>query len=122
MNFKIRFMKKASIVLITILLQSCYSYQSVPFDNIESGKSYVVKLKKGKNEIPFKAKEKLSNDTLHLLIKGKLHSIPKTEIAYLKKRKVSIWKVGVGVVMGAAAIIWAVDQINEETPGERRIP
>ena len=114
-------MKKAYILLIIIVLQSCYSYQSVPFDNLESGKSYVVKLKKGKNEIPFKAGEKLSKDTLNLLIKGKLRSIPKTDVEYLKKRKVSIWKVGVGAVLGAAAIIWFVDQADEETPGEGRI-
>ena len=114
-------MKKISLFLILILLQSCYSYQAVNFDTIEPGKNYVVKLKNGKNEIPFKAKDDLSKDTLDLLIKGRLRSIPKSDIDYLKKRKVSIWKVGVGAVLGAAAIIWFVDQADEETPGEGRI-
>lgn len=114
-------MKKISILFVLILLQSCYSYRPVSFDAIEPGKSYVVKLKKGKNEIPFKAKKEPPKDTIDLLIKGKLHSIPKTEVEYLKKRKVSIWKVGVGTVLGAAAIIWFIDQADEDTPGEGRI-
>ena len=112
-------MKKLSLLLLllSILFQSCYSYKTIGYNNIEIDKKqkFEVLGVGGKN---IKGKLVSKNEQLMILENnGQLQEISVDEIYEVKVRKISIWKtvgrtylsfaigaLAIGVLLAATAL------------------
>ena len=84
--------KRILLLFISILLQSCFSYKSVNYNDIEIGKKPKVEVK-GVGGTNSKGRLVSRNEqTLILESNGALQKIPVSEIYEVKVRKFSILK------------------------------
>ncbi len=117
-------MKKSALILLTILLQSCYSYKEISLAEMEKNKTYQLKLKNAKKAIEFNyATTPTITDSLFIEKKGKVYGISVNQIESIKKRKISaIPTIGVAV-LSTVGIVWYANRLsNEETLSERISP
>ena len=94
---------------ILILLQSCYSYKDISYDDIKMDKNYELKLKNGR--LIEGISEKNTADSLYLRINSNTVIFPKNEIEKIKRKKGSLTMViGIVTVFTGGIIILVNDQ------------
>jgi hypothetical protein len=100
-------------VLISTLLQGCYSYKSIDLKNLSLTEGKEYKINRDGNF--FKAKLVDSNDTLiKIKIDGKEKQIPIAEIKEIKEKKFSILKtVGlVPIIYGGVTLVYILTALS----------
>ena len=94
---------------ILILLQSCYSYKDISYDDIKMDKNYELKLKNGR--LIEGISEKNTADSLYLRINSNTVIFPKNEIENIQRKKASLTMViGIVTVFTGGIIILVNDQ------------
>lgn len=97
------------ITSCSFLLQSCYSYKEVNYNDIKNNKNYEVKLKNG--AIVTGISEKNITDSLFLRINANTVKFPKNDIEYIKRKKVSsLMVISLGTVISGGIIFLVTDQ------------
>ena len=94
---------------ILILLQSCYAYKDISYDDIKMDKNYELKLKNGR--LIEGISEKNTADSLYLRINSNTVIFPKNEIEKIQRKKASLTMViGIVTVFTGGIIILVNDQ------------
>ncbi|MEP3210263.1 MAG: hypothetical protein ABJN95_13770 [Maribacter sp.] len=98
-------MKKiATILTALVVLQSCHSYKTMAINELEVDKRYEMQLK---NELRVRGIcHKISADSLEFSVKNRLLKYSKSDVAHVKRKKVSALKsVGLLAVFTTAAVL-----------------
>jgi len=103
--------KISYILIISFLLQSCYSYKTTAINQVKVGKNYIVTLQDGR-EYEARCSGVLNEDEVLFVINEKHVKFPKKEIAKLERKKVSAIMLIGGV---AVATITAILVIKADT-------
>ena len=89
-------MKNFLVLLLVLLLQSCYSYKTVEYNNIEASKKQKFEIKKlDRTKIKGRVVS-INEKEITLEKKGKLKTVVKEEISEVQLKKFSIIKTAVG--------------------------
>ena len=89
-------MKNFLGLLLVLLLQSCFSYKTVEYNNIEASKKQKFEIKKlDRTKIKGRIVS-INENEITLEKKGKLKTVVKEEISEVKLKKFSIIKTAVG--------------------------
>jgi hypothetical protein len=98
-------MKRLFFLLsFSILLQGCFSYKAIDYNNIEIGKKQKLEvLKLDKTNIKGRLVSK-NEKTMILENKERMQTIPESEIYEVKVRKFSLLK-STGLVVGSVIIV-----------------
>lgn len=107
-------MKKISILIaFLIILQSCYSYKNVSYDDIKMNKNYELKLKNGR--LISGISEKNTADSLYLRINSTTIKFPKNKIENIKRKKASLTMVIGIVTVFTGGIVFLVNDQQKST-------
>ncbi len=111
-------------VILTLLMNSCYSYKEISLSDIEKNKIYYVQLTNGKKPIKLSyTKTPKITDSLLIEKNDKLFRISVKEIESIKKRKISTLPTIAVAALSSIGIVLFVDQLGkEETLTETLIP
>ena len=114
-------MKNISILLIvTLLLQSCQTYKVVNYPEIETGKTYEIRLNNGQT---IKSKcENITEESISVIVNNKAMELPKSDIQGIKRPKVSVLKLVGGIAIAAAGAILLLTSVDKESNAEQVTP
>lgn len=105
----------STIIAISLILQSCYTYKDINFDDMKINKNYEIKLENGQTVSGIS--EKNIADSIFLRINTNTVKFPKNKIESIKRKKVSsLMVISIVAVMTGGIIILLNDQQNINEP------
>jgi hypothetical protein len=106
---------KKTIILTAFLvfLQGCQVYKPVTVDSIQPGKTYEITHKNGQQFVA-KCLEN-QRERIAITVNENMMHLPKSDIQYVQKQTVSLFRLAAGITVTSAAIILLVD--NAKKPG-----
>jgi di/tricarboxylate transporter len=103
------------VILVSLLLQSCYTYKLTAINNMQVGKNYVVKLKRGGEEMETRCVRVLT-DTVLLRTNKVNVKFPMSKIKYIKRKKMSVLTIIGGVAVATTGIVVLLNNYEEHIP------
>ena len=105
-------MKKTLLILLVFVFgQSCQTYKAIEIAEIKEGKVYQFHLENGQ-DVESRCR-RINNDSYSIMVNKNLMALPKSGVASVKKKKVSLaWLLGgmAAAVVGTIIILENGDQ------------